>query len=339
MSNPPLVEVWRDGLIESVHRGSYAVMDSEGQVLAAAGDIDRPMFPRSAYKIFQSLDLIESGAADGAALTDAELAIAAASHWGADLHVGTVRAWLKRLRLPEAALACGAQEPLDPAELARLHRRRRKPTQLHNNCSGKHAGFLTLARHLDLSLWGYTEAGHPLQKRITATIADLCDQDPHALAVAVDGCSAPNLGMPLRAFGLGVARCAARRGVSAGRAQALERQFAAQAAHPVMLSGLGGLDTALIAAGKGRFVTKTGAEGVYSAFMVELGLGVVLKIDDGATRAAQSAICEILVRLGVLDPACAGIQSAHRPVLRNWRGLDTGRMRPVSDAFAALSAP
>ncbi len=337
MSNPALVEIWRDGLVESLHRGAYAVMDAAGAVLASAGDIDRPFFPRSSYKIFQALDLIESGAADAACLSEAEIAVAAASHRGARIHVETVRAWLKRLRIPEKALACGAQEPADPIELARLHRRRHTPSQLHNNCSGKHAGFLTLARHLGFPLEGYAQPDHPLQKRITAIIAELCDQDPEGFAVAIDGCSAPNLGMPMRSFGLGVARCAARQGVSTVRAAALERQFAAQAAHPVMVAGHGGLDTALLAAGQGRFITKTGAEGVYAGFLVERGLGVVLKIDDGAQRAAESAICEILIGLGVLDPASPGIQSSHRPVLRNWQGLNTGRLRPVSDSFSGLA--
>ncbi len=336
MANPPLVDVWRDGLVESIHRGAYAVMDGRGAVVASAGDIDKPVFPRSAYKTFQALPLVESGAADSFDLNLNELAITCASHLGARVHADTVEAWLKRIRVRPRALECGAQVPRDDAERDRLARRRQRPSALHNNCSGKHAGFISLAVHLGHPVEGYIAPDHPVQEQVSKVIAEICEVDLAAMPVAIDGCSAPNLGMSLRQFGRGVARCAAMEDLPAHRAEALSRLFAAQAARPMMVAGNGALDTGLIAAGGGALITKVGAEGVYSGFVLERKLGVVVKIDDGAIRAAESVICEILVRLGVIDPGLPAIQAYHRPVLLSFRGLHAGRLQPRDEAFADI---
>ncbi len=338
MANPPLVEVWRDGLLESVHRGRFAVMDAGGRVLASAGDMDVPVFPRSAYKLLQAIALVESGAADAAGLRPEELSIACASHFGARIHADTVTRWLKRLGIPQSVLECGVQEPQDLPERNRLIQRRRPPQAVHNNCSGKHAGFVTLARHMDLDLGGYTKADHPLQQRINTVIKDLCGiGSEEDVPTAIDGCSAPNLGMPLRAFGLGVARCAARTTLSPARAAAVTRLFEAQAAHPIMLAGEGGLDTVIARDCGAQVLAKMGAEGVYAAYAHRHGIGIVLKMDDGTRRGSESAICEILARLGLIDPSLPGLQPFHAPVMRNWRGTAVGKIRPASDAFSCLS--
>ncbi len=334
--NPVLVEVWRGGLLESCHRGAYAVMTAHGDVLASAGDLERTIFPRSSCKTMQAIPLVESGAADAFRLNARELALACASHEGGRTHWDGVRNWLARLQFSPEALECGAQMPRDKAEQARVNQGEVIVSTLHNNCSGKHAGFLTTARHLALDPRGYTRPDHPLQRRVFDTMAELCGMAPEDMGVGVDGCSAATPAMPLRAFGLGVARCADPSVLEPARAQALVRLFEAQAREPSMVAGEGTLDTAVIDATGGQVILKRGAEGVYAAYVRSRGLGVVLKIDDGAARAADAAISELLLRLGVLGDGFRGLSAFRTPVMRNWLGLETGQLRPNPDAFALL---
>ncbi len=336
MANPPLVDVLRNGLEESVHRGAYAVVDGDGRLVAAEGNVERTILPRSSYKLMQAIPLVESGAADAFGLSDAELSIACASHTAMREHVKTVKAWLKGAGLKENDLVCGPQPPRDGAEQDRLIRKRRKPGRVHNNCSGKHTGFLTLARHLKLSMEGYNLAGHPVQERSRQVIADLCGVRTGDMPVTIDGCSAPNYGLPLKAFALGLARCASGRDMPGERAHAVSRLLKAQAGHPLMVAGAERFDSDIIPLSEGRLFTKVGAEGVYAGLVPHLGIGIALKIDDGAERAAVSAMCGILAGLGVVNADVPGLDPYHAPVLRNWAGVPVGRIRPRRGRFAGL---
>ncbi|MGH6717678.1 MAG: asparaginase, partial [Alphaproteobacteria bacterium] len=190
-ANPVLAETTRGGRVESHHRGRVVVVAAGGAPVAALGDVDEPVFPRSAIKFIQALPLVETGAADDHGVTPAELALACASHSGEPLHTMAVEAWLARLGLGEADLECGPHEPVHSATAAELSRAGRVPDRRHNNCSGKHTGFLTVARRLGVPTAGYSRSEHPVQRRVAAAIRDLTDCDPDAAPVGIDGCGVP----------------------------------------------------------------------------------------------------------------------------------------------------
>lgn len=326
MAEPvPMVDVWRGGMVESRHRGHAAICDASGQLVAAWGDPQAVILPRSSCKMVQALPLVESGAADAAALGSEELALACASHEGAPLHVTRVARWLDRLGLSEADLRCGPQPSRDRAERTRMLCAGEAPCQLYNNCSGKHAGFLTLARHLGGGP-DYTDPGHPVQEAVRAAFEDVTGvESPTAV---IDGCSAPNFATTLCGLARAMAVFAVARDDAAdARTRAAARLTQAMRAHPELVAGEGRACTELMRATGGRAVAKTGAEGVFTAILPEQGLGVALKIEDGATRAAEAAIAGLLVRLGVLDGTDpAARRRLHGPI-SNRRGIRTGEIR------------
>lgn len=299
-ANPVLVEVWRGPLVESRHRGAIAVADPDGRLSLALGDVASPVAPRSAYKMLQALPLVASGAADAFGLAAAELALATASHSGSPLTVETVRTWLARLGLSTDDLLCGPAPPLDAACAQALVRAGLAPTRLHHNCSGKHAGFLTLARHRGVPIENYIARDHPVQREVTAAILAATGLEGSEAVVLRDGCGAPNLALPLSHLAMGLARFGTGAQLDASFAQAAARLRAAMLAHPDLVAGEGRACTALMRAARGRALVKAGAEGVYAAALPEQGLGIALKIDDGAGRAAQAAIAALLVRFGVV---------------------------------------
>lgn len=311
MNNPVLVEVTRGDMVESRHRGRVAVVDANGGLVAAYGDVDAPVYPRSAIKPIQALQLVESGAADRFGLTARELALACASHSGEAAHVETVAAWLERIGLDETALGCGVHWPKNAVATRALARRGEEPTGLHNNCSGKHAGFLTTARHLGEPVEGYVDAGHPTQRRWRADLEALADVDLSSAHHGIDGCGIPVVALPLKALALAFARFADPSGLDRRRADAIARLRAAVAAEPLMIAGTGRLCTHLARAFGDALLAKVGAEGVYVAAVPGLGYGVAIKIDDGATRAAETALLAILNRLGA-------IEDRHRAALGDW---------------------
>ena len=334
--NPVLVELTRGGRVESWHRGAIAIVDASGKRIAAWGDVDAPTFPRSAFKSLQALPLIESGAADAFRVNEEELALACASHSGEAMHVERVDAWLKRIDCRESDLACGPHLPLnESAAHAMLHAGERA-CRLHNNCSGKHTGFLTLARHLHIAVDGYERPDHPVQVMVRQAIADLCDLKPDTLPVGIDGCAAPNYAIPLTHLARGMARLGDRAKLAPARATAAKRLLAAWKAHPTLVSGTGRACADLIEAARDGTVVKTGAEGVFVAVLPAKGLGVALKIDDGATRAAETAMAKVLTLLGVADAASPKIAKHVAAAVRNWRGDVVGERRPA-EALAQLS--
>jgi L-asparaginase II len=322
----PLVEIWRGDMIESLHLGHVAVCDAAGDVVEAWGDPGQVIYPRSACKMIQALPLLESGAADAAGLGSEQLALSCASHNGAAIHTERVARWLADLSLDEDDLRCGPQMPEDPEARERYICSHTAPGQMCNNCSGKHAGFLTLNRHLGGGP-DYVEPDHPVQRAVRAAFEDVTGED--SPRYAVDGCSAPNFATSVHGLARAMARfAAAEEGTSRGRA--MIRLRSAMTLHPELVAGEGRSCTRLMRAMSGRAAVKTGAEGVFVAMIPERRMGVALKIADGATRASECAIAAILVRLGVLDaddPAAKAYLDA--PIL-NRRGLDTGSVRAVA---------
>jgi L-asparaginase II len=337
-TQPILVEATRGGIVESFHRGSLAVVDAGGAVHTALGDIDRPVFARSAVKLLQALPLVASGAADALGLTDAELALACASHNGEPAHVETAAAMLAKAGLDASVLECGHHWPYSEAAQHALARQGDTPTALHNNCSGKHAGFVCLGCTLrggqDAAafLRGYVRPEHPVMREVTAALQATTGFDLAGTARGIDGCSIPTYAIPLRHLALAFARVATGRGLSSDHARAAQRLCAAVAAQPFMVGGTGRLDSTLMARFGTRVFCKVGAEGVYCAALPERGLGLALKMDDGNNaRAAEVVLAAALERLLTLNDADAqwlrGVSDAPQ---RNRQGIETGRLQATT---------
>jgi L-asparaginase II len=319
-----MVELWRGGRMESAHSGHAVICDAQGAIIESWGDPEAVIYPRSSCKMLQALPLVESGAADAAGLSEAQLALACASHQGAAIHTGMVTRWLADLGMAEADLRCGAHEPYDRAERDRLILAHEAPCQIHNNCSGKHAGFLTMVRHMRAGP-EYVEVDHPLQKAIRAAFEEVTDEASPGFGI--DGCSAPNFATSVHGLARAMGRFAAAGGAGDARDRAMHRLTRAMAAHPELVAGEGRACTELMRAMAGRVAIKTGAEGVFIAIVPERRVGIALKITDGASRASEAAVAALLVRLGVLDAGHPATRKRLNAVQRNWRGLETGDIR------------
>ena len=339
--NPVLVELLRGGHLESRHTGALAVLDADGKVLTSLGDIDRPVFPRSAIKVLQALPLVASGAADRLQLSDEELALACASHSGETAHTAVAAGMLAKAGLDAVCLECGTQTPVFEGALRELAARGAQPTALNNNCSGKHAGFMCLACELagpgvNLRQYvkGYGQAEHPLMREVTAALQAATGCDLAAAPRGIDGCSIPTYAIPLRNLALAFARVGSGVGLSSDHARAARRLRAAVARAPFMVGGTGRFDTRVMQRLGERAFVKVGAEGVYCAALPERGLGVAIKVDDGNTARAAEVVMAAVIEARVLlsDEEHAFVRGLSDNVLRNWNGIEVGRLR-ASDAL------
>lgn len=323
----PMVEIWRGDLLESLHLGHAVVCDASGQIVESWGDAEKVIYPRSSCKMLQALPLIESGAADAYHLGVEQLALSCASHQGADIHTDRVGVWLKELGLSVSDFRCGAQKPSDKDAHEALIRAGKNPCQIHNNCSGKHSGFLTLTKHLGAGS-EYVEVDHPVQLASRLAFEEMTGET--SAGYGIDGCSAPNYSTSISGLARAMARMAAPEGTGI-RAQACTRLVEAMRTYPELVAGEGRACTELMRAMGGKVAIKTGAEAVFVAILPEQGLGMAVKIADGGTRAAECAITGLLVKYGVLDrnhPMAK--KRLHGPIL-NWNGMNTGHMRLSQD--------
>ena len=325
-----LVELHRNGILESVHRGHVVVCDAAG-VVAEWGQAALEIFPRSSCKMLQALPLIESGAAKAAGLTEAQLALSCASHQGAEIHTSLAKSWLEGLGMSEADLRCGPQIPADRPARAALRENFESPCQLHNNCSGKHSGFLTLNRHLGGGS-EYIELDHPVQQAAKTAFEEMTGATSNGYGI--DGCSAPNFTCEVGHLARAMAKMAAPQSLGRARAEAAGALVNAMMAHPLLVAGETRACSALMAAANGKAAVKTGAEGVFVAILPQRGIGVALKIEDGGTRASEAVMAALLVRLGVVeaaDPRVAGL--LHRPEI-NRRGIKAGEFSVCHEIYA-----
>ncbi|WBL32984.1 asparaginase [Sinirhodobacter sp. HNIBRBA609] len=329
MTAVPMIELWRGGMLESAHAG-HAVIFGPGGIEAAWGDPAAVIYPRSSCKMVQALPLIESGAAHAAGLTDRQLALSCASHSGGAMHVQGVQAWLATLGLAEPDLRCGPQMPRDRAEMKQVICSESAPCQLHNNCSGKHAGFLTLGRHLGAGP-EYVEIDHPVQRAVRAAFEEVTQEATPCFGI--DGCSAPNFACTISGLARSMQFFAAANPEGPIREAAAARLTRAMMAFPELVAGEGRACTALMRALNGKGAVKTGAEGVFVAILPEQRRGIAVKIADGATRAAEAAIAALLVRLGALDAADPVVEQYIPRAMTNRRGLVVGEMR-LAPGFA-----
>jgi L-asparaginase II len=327
MHNPTLVEVWRGPLVESRHRGAVAVTDASGKVACAVGDIAAPVFPRSAIKAFQALPLVESGVAERYGFGDEELALACASHSGELAHVAGVERMLAAAGLDSSALRCGTHWPMSQSAAYALAKTG-TASAVHNNCSGKHAGFLCLACAVGDDHADYWRPEHAVQREVRAVIEDLTGAVLGQDVCATDGCSVPTWAIPLQSLARGFAKFATGQGLSQQRAAAAERLRHACAQKPWHVAGTGRFCTEIMQIFGARVFVKTGAEGVYCGALPEQGLGIAIKCDDGAGRAAQVIMAAIIARfLPMSDAERTALAPFARPVLRNWNGFEVGEMR------------
>jgi len=331
MNNPILVEVLRGSLVESRHRGAVAVADADGATVLAIGDVTTPIFPRSAVKALQALPLVETGAADAFGFGDEELALACASHSGEAEHVAGVTRMLAKAGLDAAALRCGAHWPMAQSAVAAVARTG-EPSALHNNCSGKHAGFLCVACAQGIDHADYWQPQHPVQREVRAVLENLTGATLSDDRCAIDGCSVPTWAIPLQNLARAFAKFGTGQGLAPERARAAARLRAACAQKPWYVAGTGRFCTEIMRLFGARVFVKTGAEGVYCGALPEVGLGIAFKCDDGAGRAAQAVMAALIARfLPLGDAERAALSCFVQPTLRNWNGFEVGSLR-VMDA-------
>lgn len=329
MNNPvPLAELWRGDILESTHFGHAVICDGAGQIVQAWGDPDAIIYPRSSAKMIQALPLIESGAADAVGLGTEQLALACASHQGEHQHTDRVAAWLDAIGMGESDLRCGVQVPNDPAVRRELRETGTCACQLHNNCSGKHTGFLTLNRHLG-GHSEYVEADHPVQQACRDAFEGVTGME--SPGYGIDGCSAPNFATSVHGLARAMGSFASAHTRSDTRSRAAARLTDAMIAHPNLIAGTGRACTELMGAMKGRAAIKTGAEAVFVAILPEQQLGIALKVIDGGTRGSECAIAALMVKLGLLEADHPAVLNRMNKVQKNWRGLETGILRPAAD--------
>ncbi len=326
--SPIVVEVHRGSLLESRHRVHAVIASANGEIVEAWGDAAMEIYPRSAIKPLQALAFLETGAAEAHGCSDEEVALSCASHSGAMGHTMAVGSWLERIGLGPENLRTGTHRPYDEEAADNLIRRDEPWTTLNSNCSGKHSGFLTTARHLGEPLDSYLDIDHPVQRRCRAVLEEMGGNDLTDTARGIDGCGIPVYGMALDAFARATARLADPGALEPTREAACRRITHAMTKHPYMVAGRARFDTICMQALRGRVACKTGAEGVHMAAIPTLGLGVALKAEDGTKRASDTAMAALLDHLGVVEDAADGpFGDFLRPKIINVAGRDAGFIR------------
>ncbi|MCL6598538.1 MAG: asparaginase [Alicyclobacillus macrosporangiidus] len=327
-----LVEVVRGPLVESRHLGDIVVVDTAGRLLWSAGDPQRVTYARSSAKPLQALPLVESGAADAFGMSDEEIALACASHSGEEAHTGRVLAFLQRIGIDPSHLRCGAHPPYHAPSYERLLRSGASPEAIHNNCSGKHAGMLALAKFLGADLDTYLEPDHPVQRLILQAVAEVTGVPQEDIVLGTDGCGVPVFGLPVDRLARAYAHFSAPSAPVLGtrRAAAMRRIARAMVSHPHLVAGTERFCTDLMSAGQGTLLGKAGAEGVYCAGVMGTGIGLCVKVDDGNARAAYPAVVETLAQAGLVsEEVLSKLSGFRRPQLRNHAGTWVGEIRPV----------
>ena len=319
------VDVLRGDVVESSHRVHVAVVQAGQGLTASAGNPAHHSFVRSAIKMFQVLPFVEAGGVDRFGLTGEELALCVASHGGEPFHVAAARSILAKAQISEASLACGPHLPLHEPTAHAMIAAGEKPGRIHNNCSGKHAGMLACCVHQQWVSDGYHRPNHPLQQRVRSTLERWMRVNADEVSQAVDGCGLPTFALPLDAVAEGCARFAA---AAAEGAAAPKRIVDAMVQHPEFVAGSHHLDTAVMRVAKGRLFAKFGAEGFYCAGVPGMQLGIALKVEDGAKRAAEPALLAVLRRVGALTESDLDQLDGYvRPAILNTRQETVGCLR------------
>lgn len=327
-ANPILVEQTRGKTVENRHRGAFVIADADGRIIAAGGDIARPIYPRSAIKSMQALAMVTSGAIGRFGLDDEELALACASHHGEDVHIAGVTRFLDDLGLGPDDLECGVMQPLGAKARNALRAAGKQPTTVHHMCSGKHSGMLSVAEALGAPTAGYVERDHPAQVAVRGAIEAALGAALTVDLCGIDGCAIPTWAAPLSAFATGFARMATGRGLPSELAGAARRIFDAATSHPQLVAGTGHFDTVAMTAFGGRLMQKGGADGVQCGALRDRGWGYALKCDDGSLEASVVMVANLLARHAEPNAAeHAALAGFMRQNVRNISGAVVGEMR------------
>lgn len=326
-----VAKVIRGETVESVHRGHLAIIDGSGDTLLSIGEPKTVTYFRSSSKPFQAMPLITSGAADAFGFSEEEIAMACASHSGEQRHVRIVQLMLERIGLSEVHLRCGAHLPFYEKEAERMQRAGEFPNQLHNNCSGKHAGMLAVARHLDADITTYDQLDNPVQQEILAAVARFAELPEKKIAIGIDGCGAPNFAMPVASMATCFKNLVSPPDrFDADTKAACERIVSAMKNHPELIGGSERLDTMLMQAAEGRIISKVGADGVWLCGVLPSekypsGLAIALKIEDGNDYRARPVVAvQILKDLDILPPDA--LPDLSPMPIKNRRGDLVGRV-------------
>lgn len=334
MNAEPLANVIRGGIVESIHTGHMSVIDGTGREIVALGDPSMVTYYRSACKAFQAIPMITSGAADAFGFGDEEIALAAASHSGEPRHVAVAARMLDKIGIDKSALKCGTHLPFSSAEAKRMQRSGERASELHNNCSGKHAAMLALAKHIDADLATYDDPEHRVQKRIVRCIADFAEVEVSEVHVGIDGCGAPNFAVPLSAMSRSFINLIRPSNLPKPAQKAAKRIVDAMIKHPDLIGGTERLDTLVMQAAPGRILSKVGADGVWLSAVLPCqqwptGLGIALKVADGDdTRGRPVIAIDILRQLGVLTKN--DLTELSPSPIKNRRGEIVGLVEPVT---------
>ena len=330
-----LVEVYRGDLVESIHFGHVVISNNIGKVLAYWGNPAALIYPRSSCKIIQALPLVEMGLERGFSLTEEHLALACSSHSGGEIHLNVAKDWLQKIKLDEKDLLCGPHLPYDKIELKKLKINNEKPSPLHNNCSGKHLGFLTIAQAISKksdSKKNYIDVDHTVQKIVKKTFEDITGfLNPD---YALDGCSAPNFACSIQSLAKAMAVFANPENLQKNRIMSIAKLKNAVLSHPELIAGSDRLCTKIIKKSNGRLIVKVGAEGVYTAMLLDKGLGMALKICDGSKRAAECLIITLLIMLGYFKKDDQDFLNYLNTPIYNWSEKKTGVIRASDMVWA-----
>lgn len=340
LAGVPAVAARRGGRVESVHNVAACAADVDGNVALRVGTVDVPVFLRSSAKPFIAAASVRAGVLERFGFGDHELAVMCASHNGEPGHVELVASMLERIGATVDDLACGAHAPSYEPAAAALAARGERPTALHNNCSGKHAGILALAKVLGAPFAGYTEPSHPAQRTILALCERVSDDVFAGDKLGIDGCGIPVYATTLRKAAISFARLATLRGLADDDAAALARAGAAMTSEPWYVAGTGRFDTDLMRATGGRVVAKAGAEGVHCDALLDGGLGLALKVVDGTRRAAAPAALAALDALHALEPGARDALRGHAVVaVKNVAGKVVGEVAALDDWIPTAGEP
>ncbi len=332
-ANPVLAELVRNNWVENRYRGAFCIVDDHGEIIASAGDVEREIFPRSAIKSIQALALFRSGAVEKFSLEFQEIALACASHRGEAAHIKGVKKFLEKISCSESDLECGAHPPSDPVARNALREAGGNPGPIHNNCSGKHAGMLAVARALGVPTKGYIGLDHPVQKLVRQCITDLIGQDLTTDRCGTDGCSIPTFAASIRAFAFGFARAGTGEGLDRQTADAMGRIIAAATSHSFLVGGTGSFDSEAMKIFNGALMSKRGAEGVYCGSIPALKLGYALKCDDGNMDASEIMVAALLLAIARPDAAQHQfLQKKQHKIYQNWRKFDVATLVPLPAA-------
>lgn len=333
MTNPHqnvIAHVYRGSMIESLHHGDVAVVDSTGKLIASFGNPHFSTYARSTAKLIQAIPIMESGAAEAFHLTDEEIALICASHNAEIEHTDTAASILNKANVDQKYYQCGPHYPYHAPTAEKMREEGEKPRAIHNNCSGKHAGMLAISSYLNLPLENYEQLEHPVQQKNLQTMAEMADYPVEKIDIGIDGCSVPVFGFPIYNLAIAFARLANPENLSDARREACKRIISSIRKYPFYLAGSDRFDTALIQKSNGRFIGKAGAEAIFAVAVPEKGLGIVAKVDDGNSRAVYPTIVETIKQLGLLtEMEEKELKSFHRPIVKNWKGQEVGHIETV----------